>query len=186
MGGIKMILWLSLLVGLVSVRMEESPTENMGHMNITTEIFRLETTTDMSETAYSNETKEETTSITDDTIDDNSKDEEMIENFKEEESEEEEYRDTCLYKDKRPGFTCDSGECIDRGRVCDKTGDCSDGSDETISCCSTTCITPVATAAYAAAPVAHAAYAAAPLAHAAYAAAPIAHAAYAAAPAIVA
>jgi len=139
-----MILWLSLLVGLVSVRMEESPTENMEHMNITTEIFRLETTTDMSETAYSNETKEETTSITDDTYNynDNSNDEDMIENFKEEESEEEEYRDICLYKGKRPGFTCDSGECIDRGRVCDKTGDCSDGSDETISCCSTTCITP--------------------------------------------
>ena len=44
--------------------------------------------------------------------------------------EEEIIREECLYKQKRPGFTCDSGECIDKGGVCDKHNDCSDGSDE--------------------------------------------------------
>ena len=60
----------------------------------------------------------------------------------ENEIEAEELREQCLYKQKRPGFTCDSGECVDRGGVCDQHQDCSDGSDETISCCSSTCITP--------------------------------------------
>merc|ERR1719376_1666800 len=141
-----MILWLSLLVGLVSVRMEETTenqsesfTEDMEQMNITTEIFTLETTTDMSQTS-----REENTTMVDDTNNDNgtSNDEINIVNMEEEESEEEDAREACLYKGKRPGFTCDSGECIDRGRVCDNTADCSDGSDETISCCSSTCITP--------------------------------------------
>jgi len=56
--------------------------------------------------------------------------------------DEEELREECLYKQKRAGFTCNSGECIDRGRVCDHSNDCGDGSDEAISCCSSSCITP--------------------------------------------
>lgn len=83
---------------------------------------------------------EETTTVTEHNDDDETTT--AAKDINQDDIEEEILREECLYKQKRPGFTCDSGECIDKGGVCDKHNDCSDGSDESISCCSSMCITP--------------------------------------------
>jgi len=54
-------------------------------------------------------------------------------------------RGRCIYRAGRPGFLCDSGQCIERGEVCngraEGRGQCQDGSDESIDCCLDQCVT---------------------------------------------
>jgi len=56
-----------------------------------------------------------------------------------------EERGRCMYRAGRPGFLCDSGQCIERGEVCngraEGRGQCEDGSDESIDCCVEQCVT---------------------------------------------
>jgi len=68
----------------------------------------------------------------------------VIETGEDDKSEMLAYRDTCLYRGRigREGFLCDSGDCVDRGRVCDGQPACQDGSDETQDCCASRCLTP--------------------------------------------
>merc|ERR1712066_132333 len=51
----------------------------------------------------------------------------------------------CLYRQGRPGFLCENGDCIERGEVCNgrslSRGQCDDGSDEAVDCCLDQCIT---------------------------------------------
>merc|ERR1711953_1342202 len=51
----------------------------------------------------------------------------------------------CLYRQGRPGFLCENGDCIERGEVCNRRslsrGQCEDGSDEAVDCCLDQCIT---------------------------------------------
>merc|ERR1719341_167142 len=114
--------------GVAQDASEEITTENTKYDDTTTtSVGTNQETTTVTPAAEHDHDDKTTTTAKD--INQDDKEEEMI-------------RKKCLYKQKRPGFTCDSGDCIDKGGVCDKHNDCSDGSDESISCCSSTCITP--------------------------------------------
>lgn len=160
--------WVNLIIGVVLVRVgvtQDIPEEQTTTVKADTENSNdIETTTRQVSTAVTANKENivetttqivdttviaDTTVIVDTTVIDDTEDSKPVEttttavNMDEEDTEEETAREECLYKQKRPGFTCNSGECIDRGGVCDKHNDCSDGSDESpsVSCCSSNCIT---------------------------------------------